>query len=200
ESPSALNTETSPLLSSPPPHLVNNPIFQATLDAGKDYIQVETLFNVDKFESMLWDYSNQPFIKLVMRGLYKGFWLFDRGDWPLNNEEYLYNYASTEQDLEAIWIFKDKEIKAGHWSKVLTLKDLLLGMKASPLFVVWQKNKAYIVTDHLASGLNDGIFKSEAQVRYNNMHTFGQAIYNAEQKFSDDILVLWKSDVASVCF
>lgn len=70
-------------------------------------------------------------------------------------------------------------------------------MRSSPLFVVWQKNKARVVTDHSASGLNDGIPKLEAKVHYDNMRTFGQAMYNAKHEFMCEKLVTWKSDVAS---
>ena len=47
----------------------------------------------------------------------------------------------------------------------------------SPMFVAWQKNKPRVITDHSASGLNDGIPRSEARVKYDDMHPFGQALY-----------------------
>ena len=53
-------------------------------------------------------------------------------------------------------------------------------MKLSPVFVTWQKGKARIITDHTASGLNDRIPWSEAKVRYDDMRSFGQVIFNAK--------------------
>lgn len=57
-------------------------------------------------------------------------------------DDSLSNYASQEEDLEAIKTFHDKKVSLGRWSRVDGLEDLLPGMKSSPLFVVWQKNKA----------------------------------------------------------
>ncbi|KAG6880742.1 hypothetical protein C0993_004816, partial [Termitomyces sp. T159_Od127] len=98
-----------------------------------------------------------------MKGLREGFWPFDDGEWSGKAEEPLENYSSEKVDIEAIRAFQDKEIKARRWSDPLEIDDLLPGMKSSPLFVVWQKGKARVVTDHSASGLNDGISKSDAR-------------------------------------
>jgi len=65
------------------------------------------------------------------------------------------------------------------------------------MFVVWQKDKARVITDHSASGLNDGIPRTEARVKYDDMRSFGQVLHNARRQFPDRHLVLWKSDVAS---
>ena len=53
------------------------------------------------------------------------------------------------------------------------------------------------MTDHTASGLNDGIPRSEAKVCYDDMRTFGQAIFNAKRAHPNEALVTWKSDVSS---
>ena len=73
------------------------------------------------------------------------------------------------------------KFKLKRWSDPLPSKDLLPGMKVSPIFVVWQRGKTRIVTDHTASGLNDNIPRGEAKVHYDDMRTFGQAIYNAKR-------------------
>ena len=52
-------------------------------------------------------------------------------------------------------------------------------MKISPMFVMWQHEKPRVVTDHAASGLNDGIPREEAHVQYDDMHSFSQALYDA---------------------
>ena len=162
-----------------------------------NYIQVETPFNVDRFEAMLYDHPNQPFVKSVMRGLHEGFWPFDEGNWKEDHEDIIKNYSTKEEDLEAIRAFRDDEIQARWWSDPLPIKTLLPGMKSSPIFVVWQSGKARVITDHTASGLNDYIPRSEAKVRYDDMHTFGQAIFNAKRGHPDEDLVTWKSDVSS---
>ncbi|TEB19506.1 hypothetical protein FA13DRAFT_1718725 [Coprinellus micaceus] len=44
-------------------------------------IRVETLFDVDKFESYLANHPNQPLVKYAMKGLREGFWPCYVGEW-----------------------------------------------------------------------------------------------------------------------
>ncbi|KAG6863771.1 hypothetical protein C0993_010398, partial [Termitomyces sp. T159_Od127] len=109
-SPSAQATESAPPLPSPSQHLMDNPVYQSTLEALKDSIHVETPFDVDRFEKLLTDHPNQPFVRSVMRSLREGFWPFDEGEnWLLDGDNPLDNYATEEQDLAAIRSFRDKE-------------------------------------------------------------------------------------------
>ena len=195
-SPSALSTESAPPLASPPSHLLNDPTIQSTLRTMRDYIRVETPFNIDRFEAFLHDHPNQPFVKSVMSSLRNGFWPFDEGIWKNDHKEVIENYPMKDGDIEAIRAFRDGEVQARHWSDPLPFYDLLPGMKLSPIFVIWQRGKLRVVTDHTASGLNDYIPRSEASVHYDDMRTFGQAIFNAKRSHPDDDLVTWKSDVS----
>ena len=163
----------------------------------RDFIRVETPFNVDRFEAMLYDHPNQPFVRSVMNSLRNGFWPFDEGNWKDDCEEVIQNYSMKEGDAEAIRAFRDDEIQAGRWSEPLPLKELLPGMKVSPIFVVWQRGKPRVVNDHSASGLNDCIPRFEAKVRYDDMRTFGQVIFNAKKAHPNEDLVTWKYDVSS---
>ncbi|KAF8807971.1 hypothetical protein BYT27DRAFT_7009065, partial [Phlegmacium glaucopus] len=144
-------------LASPPPHLLNDPGIQSTLHTLHDFICVKTPFNVNHFESMLYDHPNQPFIKSVMNSLCYGFWPFDEGNWEDNCDNAIQNYTSEQTDIDAIQSFRDDEIQAHRWSEPLESNILLPGMKISPIFVIWQKGKAQVITDHTASGLNDCI-------------------------------------------
>ena len=163
----------------------------------RDYIRVETPFNVDRFEAMLYDHPNQPFVKSVMNSLRNGFWPFDEGNWKDDCDEVTQNYPMKEEDLDAIRAFRDDEIQARRWSDPLPSNELLPGMRLSPIFVVWQRGKPRVVNDHSASGLNDYIPRPEAKVHYDDMRTFGQAIYNAKKAHPNEDLVTWKSDVSS---
>ena len=196
-SPSALATETARPLASPPSHLINDPDIQSSLRAMHNFIRVETPFNVDLLEMLLCDHPNQPFVKSIMDSLRYGFWPFDEGDWKDDRDDVVQNYPCEDVDSKAIRDFRDDKIQAGRWSEPLPDKTLLPGMKLSPIFVVWQKGKARVVTDHTASGLNDHIPRSEAKVHYDDMCTFGQVIFNAKQAHSNETLVTWKSDVSS---
>ncbi|KAF5383038.1 hypothetical protein D9615_004923 [Tricholomella constricta] len=196
-SPAALYTESAPPLPSPPSHLLNDPEILASLQAMGSRIKVDTPFNVDKLESMLHDHPNQPFVKSVMSGLRHGFWPFDEGEWKSEAEEFAGNYSVEDCDLDAIRVFRDKELKAGRWSDVLPDATLLPGMKMSPMFVVWQKGKGRVITDHSGSGINDGIPKEAGKVRYDDMHSFGTTLRDARRLHPGKRFVTWKSDVAS---
>ena len=174
---SALSTENAPLLPSPPPHLLNYPIIQKTLESLQGFIKVDTPFNIDRLETLLFDHPNQPFIKLVIRGLHEGFWPFNEGDWKIEQGEIIKNTTDDTLDLQAMQVYCDCEITIRRWSLGLPLSSLLPGMKMSLMFVAWQKNKLQVITDHSALGLNDGIPRAEGQVKYDNMHPFGQMLY-----------------------
>lgn len=174
-----MSTETADPLPSPPAHLAQNTNIQATLQAIRGFVKVSTPFNVDRFEALLSSHPNQPFVGSVIRGLREGFWPFEEGEWSDDMNELVNNFASENEDLVAIRAFRDKELAHDRWSLPLPSNTLLPGMKMSPMFVVWQKEKARVITDHSASGLNNGIPRSEARVKYDDMHPFGQVLFNA---------------------
>jgi hypothetical protein len=161
----------------------------------KDHIKVDTSFNVDRFENLLADHPNQPFVRSVMTGLREGFWPFHDGEYKAELEVKSENFVSDPADLDAIRAYRDKEVNAAHWSGPLPDDKLLPGMKMSPMFVVWQKEKPRVITDHKSSGLNDGIPKAEGHVRYDDMHDFGQALHEARVANPTRQIVLFKSDV-----
>ena len=101
----ALYIETAPPLPSPPQHLLDNPIIQESIRSLGDTIKVDMPFDVNKFELLLADHPNQPFVQSVMKGLHKGFWPFDEGDWKIELEEVIPDYKSNPEDAEAIQAF-----------------------------------------------------------------------------------------------
>jgi hypothetical protein len=193
-SPSALYTLSAPPLPGPPDHLLDNSIIREALETYKDHIKVETPFNVDKLEAMLHGHPNRAFVDSVIKGLREGFWPMDEGEWKMELEEVPENYATAEEDLEAIRNFRDRERDAGRWSSEVS--HLLPGAKVSPLFVVWQNGKPRVVNDHAASGLNEGIPQEEAKVRYDGMQSFAQSLHNAKRDNPGRHLVTFKDNVA----
>ncbi|KAF8218766.1 hypothetical protein L208DRAFT_1469623 [Tricholoma matsutake] len=196
-SPSALYTESAPPLPSPPQRLLDDPAIQTSLQSLGDYIKVETPFNVDKLELLLVSHPNRPFVQSVMKGLREGFWPFDEGEWKIELEEVAPNYVSDPEDAEAIHAFRDHEVAAGRWSDPLASTELLPGMKISPMFVVWQNNKPRVITDHSRLGINEGIPRADAKVKYDDMRTFGQTLHDACAANPGKRLVTFKSDVAT---
>ena len=195
--PSTATTETAEPLPFPPLSLLHNLKIQCTLDHLKSFILVDTLFNVDHLKNLLTSHSNQPFVKLVMKGLREGFWPFNKGEWKLKESKKLPNYSTEDKNLDVIWIFWNKKVELGHWSDVIPHHPTTLpGLKTSPMFVIWQHNKPQVITDHVGSGLNDGIPKDQACVQYDNMHTFSQVLHSAIQKNPDQKIITFKSNIA----
>lgn len=194
-SPSAHYSISAPPLPSPPAHLLNNPSIQLALDRYRSTLKVETPFDITKFASLLDDHPNRPFVESVISGLRYGFWPLDDGEWDMEKDGEMKNYPA-EEDLAAIREFRDKELSSGRRSG--PIHTFLPGMQISPLFVNWRNPlKPPVITDHSASGLNDGIPKAEAKVRYDDMHDFGQILHDIHQQFKGRRFVLYKSDVAS---
>jgi hypothetical protein len=105
--------EMVPPLPAPPQHLLDDPKIQEAIDFLGDAIKVERPFDIDKFDLLLTDHPNQPFVKSVMKGLCKGFWPFDEGEWKVKLKEVIPSYDCDPEDAEAIWAFRDREITAG---------------------------------------------------------------------------------------
>ncbi|THU88651.1 hypothetical protein K435DRAFT_604037, partial [Dendrothele bispora CBS 962.96] len=60
-------------LPSPPKSLLVDPTIQSTLHALKDYIKVDTPFDVNRLERLLFTHPNRPFVDSVLRSLREGF-------------------------------------------------------------------------------------------------------------------------------
>ena len=112
-SPSALYTKAAPPLPAPPQHLLDDPKIQDAIHSLGDAIIVKTPFDIEKFDLLLADHLNQPFVKSVMKGLHKDFWPFDEGEWKVKLEEVIPSYKSNPEDAEVIQAFQDQEIAAG---------------------------------------------------------------------------------------
>ncbi|KAM5532491.1 hypothetical protein V8D89_013844, partial [Ganoderma adspersum] len=155
-----------------------------------------TPFHVEHLRNLLSDHPNQPFVESVLWGLENGFWPLDDGDWDPNLDLFPGNYLMEVPDLNAVRAFRNREVGARRWSTPID-PHLAPCMKTSPMFVVWQNEKARVMTDHSASGLNDGILRSKAKVRYDDMHDFGQILFDAHRRYPDRDLTLYKSDVST---
>lgn len=112
-SPLALNTESAPSLPSPPQCLLDDPTIQESIQSLGDAIKVETPFDVDKFELLLVDHPNQPFVQSVTKGLHESFWPFDKEEWKIELEEVTPDYESNLEDAEEIQAICNHKIATG---------------------------------------------------------------------------------------
>jgi hypothetical protein len=137
--PAALYIETAPPLPSPPKHLVNNPIIQATLNQLGEHIKVETPFDLNKLESLLTDHPNLPLVQSALRSLCEGFWPLSNGEWKIKIEEVTENYPMEDVDMDTLQSFHDKEQSLARWSQEVS--EMLPSMKVSLMFVIWRNEK-----------------------------------------------------------
>ncbi|RDB19423.1 hypothetical protein Hypma_013712 [Hypsizygus marmoreus] len=68
----------------------------------RDHMKVDTPFDIDRFEAMLANHSNQPFVESAMTGLREGFWPLDEGEWKIEPEEFTGNYEDHDLDTHLI--------------------------------------------------------------------------------------------------
>ncbi|KAJ3752692.1 hypothetical protein EV360DRAFT_12416, partial [Lentinula raphanica] len=157
-----------PLLG-PPSHVVDDPVMQKALADHQDLLKIQTPYDVEKLSTFLSFHPNRPFVESVLEGLKSGFWPCHSGDWESNNSIFDDNYKMEDLDLDAVRVYREKEVGAGRWSRPFA--SLRHPMKLSPMFVVWQGDslKARVITDQTASGLNAGVSRDDAHVSYDNM-------------------------------
>ena len=110
-----------------------------------DYIKVETPFDVDKLESLLFNHPNRPLIQSVLQSLREGIWPLNDGEWKIETEEVTENYPMEDRDLVELQLFRDREQSLRRWSN--EVEKMLPGMKISPMFVIWQDEKPRVVTE-----------------------------------------------------
>ncbi|THU92526.1 hypothetical protein K435DRAFT_800410 [Dendrothele bispora CBS 962.96] len=75
----------------------------STLHALKDYIKVDTPFDVNRLERLLFTHPNRPFVNSVLHSLREGFWPFYEAEWKDEMSQLsVENYSTDPADLEAI--------------------------------------------------------------------------------------------------
>ncbi|KAJ3818102.1 hypothetical protein F5880DRAFT_1455785, partial [Lentinula raphanica] len=163
-------------LPSPPAHVLNDPVIRNALSTQKDFLRVQTPYDVEKLSTLLYFHPNRPFVDSILEGLHSGFWPCHSGDWESGAPTFDDNYNMETPDLAAVRAYRDKEIAAGHWSDPIS--SFVPPMQLSPMFVVWQgdSHKARVITDQSASGLNLGVSRDDAHVKYDDMRSFGAAL------------------------
>ncbi|TFY58165.1 hypothetical protein EVG20_g8259 [Dentipellis fragilis] len=169
---------TAEPLPSPPENELHNVATQETLAKYPHLFKVVTPINVDKFESLLKDHPNKPFVASICRGLREGFWpSADTSDpkypatWDNSKRE-----LKTEEHRAFVEEQCQKEVEVGCFSEPWEADELYPGMYSTPVGIVPKPNsdKLWLVTDHSAGkfSLNSMIAKPEHddKVQLDNVH------------------------------
>src|ERR1700683_4159896 len=148
-SPSACYSLSAPPLPRPPPSELQNLAANKTIHEHPDLFKITCNINVHKFNELLTDHPNQPFVQSVVIGLTEGFWpwakLQDR--YPLTHNEPQHP-PRNDREHNFLLSQREKEIKANRFSE--PFDTLLPGMSVVPVHVVPKPldDKLHLVVDH----------------------------------------------------
>ncbi|KIK87751.1 hypothetical protein PAXRUDRAFT_77812, partial [Paxillus rubicundulus Ve08.2h10] len=166
----------------PPAEEFSNHEALDTIVSHPHLFKVSTPIHVDRFEALLANHLNPPFVRSVCQGLREGFWPFANthpNEWPVtwdNSHQPLKTQA--EKDFIAAQIHK--ELEADRYSAPFG-PELLPGMYSMPIHAVPKPgtDKYHLVTDHSAGEftLNNMIRREDiAGVTLDNIQDLGNAL------------------------
>jgi hypothetical protein len=88
-----------------------------------------------KLKSLLIGQPNLLLVQSALQGLWEGFWPLSDGEWKIEIDEVTESHSIDDSNWDALQSFPDREQSLGRWSQ--EVKEMLLGMKMSPIFIVW---------------------------------------------------------------
>ncbi|KAK4696741.1 hypothetical protein P7C70_g8323, partial [Phenoliferia sp. Uapishka_3] len=201
--PSVDSTLTDPPLPSVPLCVLNDPIINATLQARPDLFKVSTPINIPRFRRLLANHPNRPLIDSVLHGLEHGFWPGHDGDF--SKISHLSGSAPNLDDDELDFLTESalSDYEKGYFSE--SFDKLLPGMHISPSYVTNTENqRRRQICDQTGSGLNDGVSRDIARVRYDAQQELGAVARwrhrRGELQAPHAKPVWWKSDDAPKIF
>ena len=185
----------------PPARNEFHPDFLRSLDQNPDLFAIETPIKVDRFEYLLSEHPNRPFVSSVIRSLREGAWPWAEPPrlFPMVHDV---SYLGTKLcENEAFTTFAqeecDKEARLGRFSRPFPV--LLPGMVCMPTYIISRKDKLRMVTDHSTSNfsLNSLISKENRAVPLCGLQQLGYQLRHACAQYPSRQLVLFKCDVKS---
>jgi len=201
-SPTARSSEYADPVPEPPASLLND-LSSCTLVDHPELFAIVTPINVDRFEELLSDHPNQPFVASVCRALRCGFWPWaDMSDtaYPLINDNSMHTAAKTDVQERFIQDQLWEEISLRRFSPSFG-KDLLPGMYSIPIHTVPKphSDKLRLVVDHTAGdfSLNSMIDRDDIKgLKLDGLHSFGASLLAYRRQHPHTELVVFKSDVS----
>ncbi|PPR03806.1 hypothetical protein CVT26_000980, partial [Gymnopilus dilepis] len=194
-------SETAVPLPRPPLSEVENPIVSQTIADHPELFKIVTPIDVDRFEHLLTDHPNQPFVKSVCAGLREGFWPWAdtlKEDYPVVYD----GHRDPFDPGKAAFIREqcETEVSKGRFSRPFGT-SLLPGMYCMPVHAVPKPGSSDLrmVTDHSAGpfSLNSMIDHSKVTgYPLDNMKLIGEMLLKIREEDRDRELVMWKSDIA----
>jgi hypothetical protein len=195
-------TEVARPLASIPTTEFNNVVANETIGQHGDLFQITTPIKVDVLERLLVRHPNPLFVQSVLNGFRNGFWPWADthiGDYPETLDESLGDPANPDE-LRFLCSQRDKEITLGRFSQSFGT-ELLPGMYSMPIHVVPKprSDDFRLVTNQSAGpySLNSMIDRADiAGYPLDNMTHLGEMLLRMKDRFPDEQLILFKSDVS----
>ncbi|KAF8800171.1 hypothetical protein BYT27DRAFT_7217111 [Phlegmacium glaucopus] len=186
----------------PPPLETTNPIVCETITNNPDLFQIVTPINVDKFEQLLSNHPNQPFVHSVCQGLCEGFWPW--ADTPSDNFPPTHDKSrpppADHKKSSFIQSQCEIEVEKNQFSKPFG-PDLLPGMYSMPVYAVDKPNSTNLrlVTDHSAGqfALNNMIDHTRVTgFPLDNLRHLGEILLDVRCSIGNVPITMWKSDIS----
>jgi hypothetical protein len=205
-SPSTRYSLSAEPLPRPPQSELQNIAANNTILAHPELFKITCNINVEKFNELLADHPNQPFVQSVITGLKEGFWPWaeTQDGYPLTHNE-LQHPPKNDCEHDFLLSQREKEIKADRFSK--PFDTLFPGMNIVPVHIVPKPpdDKLRLVVDHSAGpySINSMIdHQSIAGVKLDGIKSLGDSIRAFHASHLADLsdmqsLTLWKLDVAA---
>lgn len=202
-SPTARSTEYSEPVPTPPSHEVLHSDAAQTIARRPDLFRIVTPINVDRFEELLLDHPNQPFVRSVCHALREGFWPWaDTSDdtYPSVNDNSSHTCSKTDVQLQFIENQMQEEIRLGRVSESFGT-ELYPGMYSVPMHTVPKPNsdKLRLVVDHTAGeySLNSMIDRDAIKgTKLDGLHSLGASLLKFREQHPNVELIMFKSDVS----
>ena len=196
-------SETAVPLPPPPPSELADPIARKTISENPTFFQIITPINVDRFQELLLNHPNPPFIASVCAGLHGGFWPW--ANTLKDGYPSVYDGAKPtphdEEKAKFIRAQRDVEVLKGRFSQPFG-PDLLPGMYCMPAHTIPKPNSTdlHMVTDHSAGPFSLNSMVDCLQVTgypLDSMTHMGEMLTAHHRSTTDGRKSLvWKSDIA----
>ncbi|KAL8276638.1 hypothetical protein RQP46_010987 [Phenoliferia psychrophenolica] len=197
--PATTATLTAPPLPRPPLSVTSNAKLLAALAARPDLFAVSTPLHIPQLRLLLKPHPNRPLIDSVLLGLEEGFWPGHDGSFKETSHLSGPALRQSDEDLDFLADYAQSDFEKGYLSK--PFDQLEPGMHLSPSFVVRPDlGRPRGVCDQSSSGLNDGVTREVAKVRYDTSTELAALARYRKRRGDLDrpqiTPVWWRSDVS----
>jgi hypothetical protein len=180
---------------------LEDPLVNATLSTFPHLFSVNTPLDIDRFDELLTEHPNRPFVHSVISGLREGFWPWADTHLPGYPSEHI-QPPSGKYTEEHLTFFRKqlKHEQAKERYSASAGRCLLPGMYCMPIYAVPKPGSSdlRLVNDYSVGAFSLNSMVDHTQVTgypLDNLHQLAQMLL-VLRALAGTALVLWKSDIA----